>query len=175
MAGTTGLQCQIGTWISCSEQDRAAALGSFCTLLQAATGAKWGDGGKNKFERVGKGLLENSFLQILISWFFKLQIQPSLFLSCLVPWGGVWGGDVGFTRLRDIAAPACRQQALSSPTRSHPQDCRLPAAPSAVLLTECTCVCLWPSHSHCPSVLPVLETKSKLVFGETVTQLKTTT
>lgn len=146
MAGTTGLRCQIGTRISCSEQDRAAALGSFCTLLQAATGAKWGDGGKKKFERVGKGLLENSFLQILISWFFKLQVQPSLFLSCLVPWGGVWGGDVGFTRLRDIAAPACRQQALSSPTRSHPRTAGCPQPPwLCSSLSACVSVCGHPT------------------------------
>lgn len=47
---------------------------------------------------------------------FQLQVQPNLFLSCLVPWGGICGAGMSFARL--ICIPAAQDDEAQLQTAS---------------------------------------------------------
>lgn len=60
----------------------------------------------------------------------QLQVQPNLFLSCLVPWGGMCGAGMSFARLIDIPAAHDGEAQLQTPsflgpTMKPPQECTL--------------------------------------------------
>lgn len=98
---------------------------------------------------------------------FQLQVQPNLFLSCLVPWGGIPGAGMSFARLIHIPAAhndEAQLQTPSDPTWSHPRSAHC-ASPSAVALAGCVCLSM-DIPKPLSFLLLVLEIQSKLPFLE---------